>query len=126
MTDTNSDHGTAAKASYDFAFPPPRETLVRVERVPEGVLIRANRHTFGEARKKSFVHQLAAEGFIPDEYQQFDGFEKASPRISWIVDSTWVMPGRRARAETNGFMCRLLIVAGLIWIGSLVGLFIRH
>ena len=51
--------------SFDF-YLPLLDTLVRVERSGDQIVIRATRDTFSAACKASFIRELAAEGFIPD------------------------------------------------------------
>ena len=55
---------------YEFSFPD-LDTLVQVEERAGAVLVRATRDTFSSARKEYFIRELAAEGFIPDEFQWF-------------------------------------------------------
>ena len=39
----------------------------------ETVTVRASKNNVPEPRKLLFIHKLAAEGFIPDNYQWFSG-----------------------------------------------------
>jgi hypothetical protein len=102
--------------SYNFYFPDV-DTLIRVESSPEAVIIRASRNTFTDQRKRSFIHQLAAEGFIPDDY---DWFLLASSEISrgarWLIDYSWLKIDATALAPTDRFMHRLIGGTCLLWI----------
>ncbi len=59
---------TLPPRAYEFYFPE-RDTLVLVETTPAAVIIRATRDTFSEKRKRFFIHELAAEGFIADDFE---------------------------------------------------------
>lgn|ERR1041385_1542741 len=108
---------------YDFSFPT-LDTYVRLETRGQRVLIRATRHTFSPQRKRSFIHELAAEGFIDDRYRWFSSFETTSSSIEWLIDDSWLLPNERMRAQTNRFMIRLLAGAGLLWLVLLAALFL--
>ena len=45
------------------------DTLVRVEPFDDVVTIRASRDTFSPQGKECFIRELAAEGFIDDDYR---------------------------------------------------------
>ena len=106
---------------FNFSFPL-LDTLVRVEKSNERVLIRASRDTFSEPRKISFVHELAAEGFIDDSYASFSGFDRSFFAIDWVIDGSWLMPDKAARAATNRFMIRLIASVALLWVVLMGGL----
>src|ERR1700677_1863250 len=71
---------------YVFRFPP-LDTVPPVDVLDEAVTIRASRNTFSKRRKISFVRELVAEGFIPDEFQ-WSSLPDAEPDypIQWLVD----------------------------------------
>src|ERR1700722_14737377 len=54
--------------TFEFRFPA-LDTLVKVQVRDERVTIRASRDSFTSQRKEAFIHELATEGFIPDEYR---------------------------------------------------------
>jgi len=101
---------------YDFSFPA-LGTLIRLETRGERAVIRASRNTFSEARKRSFIRELAAEGFISDGEVSF-------VRVRWVIDDSWLFPGKEARTKTNRFMLRLLVGGGLLWLSLLAAVFL--
>jgi len=109
---------------FEFCFPT-TDTLLLVQRLPHGVLIRATRDTFSECRKVSFIRELAAEGFIDDCYRLFSGFDQSILPIRWCIDYSWLKPGRIAQARTNYFMIKLLMFAGLLWLSLMTALLLR-
>jgi hypothetical protein len=74
--------------SRQFVFRFPHvSTVVQVEVIGSSVTIRASADTFSRRRKLSFVRELVAEGFIPDEFQWSLFTEARSDYpIVWIVD----------------------------------------
>ena len=53
--------------------------------------IRAALDNYSERRKALFIHELAAEGFIPDEYQFMTNTDSDSFfRIQWVIDTSWL------------------------------------
>jgi hypothetical protein len=71
---------------YVFRFPH-LSTVVQVEVVGSSITIRSSADTFSRRRKLSFVRELVAEGFIPDEFQWSSLSEVRSDYpIVWIVD----------------------------------------
>ena len=71
---------------YVFRFPH-LSTVVQVEVIGNAITIRASGDTFSRRRKISFLRELVAEGFIPDEYQwsSFSAVRSDYP-IVWVVD----------------------------------------
>ena len=110
---------------YDFYFPDV-DTLIRVESSPEAVIIRASRNTFSERRKRSFVHQLAAEGFIPDDYEWLSlASSELSRGARWLIDFSWLKLDPIPFAPADRFMHRLIGAAFLLWIALMI-VFLRH
>ncbi|HUJ43719.1 MAG TPA: hypothetical protein VLW52_08945 [Opitutaceae bacterium] len=111
---------------FDFCFPE-LDTLVQVEAADGAVVIRASRDTFSEIRRQRFIRELAAEGFIPDQYQWLGS---AAPGIAggvrWLVDASCFQPGPTRIAETRRFMFRLLGAGGLLWLLLISMLVARH
>jgi hypothetical protein len=108
--------------SYEFYFPE-RDTLVLVEASPVEVTIRASRDTFSERRKRCFIHELAAEGFIPDDYEWHSLAVTATSRgAHWRVDPSWLRADEAARACARRFMVRLLAGGCLLWLGLMATL----
>jgi hypothetical protein len=106
---------------FEFSFPR-LDTVVEVESSTDRVVIRTSRDTFSEARRTCFVRELAAEGFIREEFRwrppNVDG------GVHWIVDASAFMPGPDCVAETNRFTVRLLFSATALWCFLLGGLFL--
>jgi hypothetical protein len=86
------------------------------------MVIRASRNTFSEECKARFIRELAAEGFIPDDYRRLPraGME-SSPGIRWLIDPSCFKPDKTIAAGTRRFMVRLLGTAVLFWL-MMIGL----
>ncbi len=104
--------------SFEFYFPD-LDTLLLVEEAEDRVVIRASRNSFSEQRKTFFLHELAAEGFIPDRYQWVSNFEANWSLVSWFVDASWVRVHESNTARTRKFMVRLLLSAAFCWLGMM-------
>lgn len=108
---------------FEFTFTQ-LDTLIQVEYSGEAIVIRATRDTFTDARKDAFIHELAAEGFIPDAYQWYSVSDThpALP-LCWIVDYSWLNPDNSELARSRRIMFRILGAAAALWIGLMVALF---
>ncbi len=110
---------SAPPCFYEFYFPDV-DTHVQVESSSAAVIIRATRNTFSESRKRRFIHELAAEGFIPDD---FDWLSLADSELSrgvhWRLDISWLQINPEMTARTRRFMMRLLAGAGLLWLAMM-------
>src|SRR5436305_1633541 len=73
--------------SFEFRFAR-LDTLVLVEEKAGQVVIRATRNTFSDPAKLKFIHHLAKEGFIPDEFQWV--WTTSAPGVQWVVDYSWL------------------------------------
>ena len=92
--------------SYEF-YLRDIDTRVLVEETAAGVIIRMSRNTLSERRKASFLHELAAEGFIEDSVQW-------SPRdVRWLVDAPRTGGHRVEYSPADRFMIRLFVASGL-------------
>lgn len=110
---------------YEFYFPE-RDTLVLVEASPAAVTIRASRDTFSEKRKRFFIHELAAEGFIPDDYEWYSlAGSELSRGARWLVDPTWLQVNPAATACARRFMVRLLAGGLGLWLGLMAVLLLH-
>ena len=109
---------------YEFQYPE-LDTLILVETSAAEVTIRATRDSFSEQRKLSFVHELAAEGFIPEDYAwrtlAGSGFSRG---VRWLVDVSWLKIDPAATAIARRFMVRLLAGGCLLWLALMAGLFL--
>lgn len=110
------------RLSYEFRFPD-LDTLVKVEVQDERVTIRASRDSFSSRRKELFIHELAAEGFIPDEYRwhsvRATGW--ATSNLRWLVDFSWTAEGPEAQARAQKFALRTL-AGSVVLLGVLTGM----
>ena len=107
---------SAPPCCYEFYFPDV-DTLVRVETSSVAVVIRASRNTFSEQRKRRFIHELAAEGFIPDDYEWLSlASSELSRGVRWLVDVSWLKIDPEMTAKTRRFMVRLIAGAALLWL----------
>ena len=108
--------------SYEFYFAD-LDTLVLVESSPDEVIIRATRNTFSERRKNFFIHELAAEGFIPENYAWVSvGGPDFSRGVRWLVDLSWLKNQLPDPSVSRRFMLRLLGGAVLLWVVLMCGL----
>jgi len=105
---------------FDF---PRLDTVVVVEPFADGVVIRASRNTFTADRKACFIRELAAEGFIGEEYGS--AWFSASGAVRWIVDAAGFMPDAAHLAATRRLMLRLIFSAASLW-ASLMGFLLVH
>jgi len=93
---------------YEFAFAH-LDTLVQVEVGAEGVVIRTSRDSFSARRKDAFVRELAAEGFIPEEYGMLGSSPTAvrAQPVRWMVDISWIELPPSPYATIQGAFRRL-------------------
>jgi hypothetical protein len=90
------------------------ENFILVENHEAGVTIRAAFNNFSERRRQLFIRELAAEGFIPDEYQFFVNTSASDALgVQWIVDKSWlrVHPAVEATAHRRLWMLYLGVLA---------------
>jgi len=116
----------AAEPRYHEFYFANLDTLVEVEQVAGAVTIRATRDTFSARRRECFIHELAAEGFIDDDYRWFS-FTDAHPfrRVCWFVDYSWLKISPELTASTRRFVLRLFGAAVLLWLALMTALFLR-
>ena len=69
---------------------------VLIENGPSGVVISTTRDNISDSRKSLLIHQLAAEGFIPDRYEWF-----SEPAEDGLLGVKWtaISPSRATKAE---------------------------
>jgi hypothetical protein len=89
-----------------------------VEVWEEAVTVRATRNTFTAQRKDSFIRELAAEGFIPDDYRWASLEDADSPYrgIHWTVDCSWLTVDEDQVAGTQRFVFGIVVSAALMLI----------
>lgn len=113
---------------YDFNFPD-LDTLVRVEIHGSDVTIRTTRDSFSPRRKRAFIHELAAEGFIPEDldWSTICGSAWKRKTVRWTVDTDWLEPDPYVKATSTKLVVRLFsgsvlvlaILMGLVFSGHL-------
>ena len=117
---------TNSSRQHEFYFPG-LDNLILVENRTDGVVIRATRNNFSEARKSFFIRELAAEGFIPDSYGWFSSSAADTfLGVRWIIDRSWVGLHPKMARRTNRYMRYLLLGVGLFWLGLMSLLFLCH
>jgi hypothetical protein len=110
---------------YVFRFPH-LGTVLQVDVLDDAVTIRASRNTFSKRRKISFVRELVAEGFIPDEFQWSSMPEAESDYpIQWIVDRSRFEIVEQA-ASSKGVALKLFAGTALMVAVLLATLFTGH
>ena len=116
---------SAPPCCYEFYFPDV-DTLIQVEASPAAVVIRASRDTFSDRRKSRFIQVLAAEGFIPDDYEWFLlASSEYSRGVRWLVDYSWLQLNPEMMAGTRRFMVRLIAGAALLWLAMMTVLLLQ-
>lgn len=100
--------------SFEFSTFNP-ENLILVENEAERVLIRAAYNNFSPRRKAFLIRQLAAEGYIPDQYEQFSEMTWDTG-VVWTVDRSLVALGAGVKERSGKLMGRLLMGASLLWV----------
>ena len=109
--------GSAPLRVFEFCFAELDYTLVRVEERDGHVVIRASDDTFSPARKVGFIRELAAEGFIPDEFAGMTpgGHDLFGHTLQWRVDATWLKVDTELMARHSRVARRLLVPTMLFW-----------
>jgi hypothetical protein len=98
---------------YVFDFPH-LDTVVQVAPLTKEVVIRASRSTFSERRKRCFIRELVAEGFIDPAFGWCDSPSPGGVR--WVVDPSAFLPDAEHAAETRHFMVRLIFSSIALWL----------
>ena len=101
------------------------DTHVRVEESAGTVVVRVSRNTHSEGRKISFIRELAAEGFIPDEYYRHPlAGRGAFHGARWEVDHAWLLPDPALAARARRQLAKTLLVATGLWLVLMGALFL--
>lgn len=98
------------------------DTSLLAECSGDKVLIRATRNSFTERGKINFIHQLASEGFIPDQYQWLPNLNSARSNVRWQVDDSWHKIPEAATLCARKFMLGLMASAVSLWFGLMLAL----
>jgi hypothetical protein len=114
--------------TFEFCFIELDYTLVRVEESAGDVTIRATADTFSNHRKICFIRELAAEGFIPDDYRWFSltGSETYTRVVRWLVDFSWLKLDEALIARTNRLVRRFILPVTLLWLLFIYAIFPGH
>ena len=95
-----------------------KRDCVLVENHKASVVIRAARNDISSREKLFLVRHLADEGFIPDRYRRFAGFESEfSPGLDWVVDSSWL---KEKDAPNKNALSQILKVTGCAFVAWLL------
>ena len=111
---------------FQFYFPDLDNIILVETQEDESVTIRVTRDNCSERRKIFFIRKLAAEGFIPDQYQWFSGATDGSSGVLWIKDYSWLKRWPVVTRTSNRFMRRLLVAACIFWIAIMRVLFVSN
>jgi hypothetical protein len=103
------------------------DNIILVEcREDETITVRATKNNCSEQRKITFIRKLAAEGFVPDNYQWFSGATDGSNGVRWIKDLSWLKIEPAVRKQSNRTMKRLLLAACVLWMAMMRVLLVSH
>ena len=109
---------------FEFDFPH-LDTSIVVEESEAEVIVRASRNTFSDRCKICFIHELAAEGFIPDSYESFSSFDGSDGlTVRWLVDYSRQRFNQVQAVRAREFMVRLLVFATILWLLMVAALFL--
>jgi hypothetical protein len=99
-------------ASFQFSTNNPQNLIV-VEHQDDEVLFRAAYDNFSPRRKAFLIRQLAAEGYIPDCFEDFTELT-AGAGLVWVIDRSLLNVAPEARQRCSRFMRRLMVGSGLL------------
>lgn len=96
------------------------DNIILVERLDEeNIRIRFTKNNLSAKRRTAFVQHLAAEGFIPDQFQWYSGSEFGTLGVQWVRDCSWVKLPEKVIRRSNRFMKLLIAGACLFWIAMM-------
>ena len=101
-------------ASVQFSTHNPPNLIV-IENLEDQVLFRAAEDNFSERRKAFLIRQLAAEGYIPDVFEDFTEHSRTKGLV-WVTDRSLLFIGPEARRRNSRFMKRLVLGGCLLWL----------
>ncbi|HLX70005.1 MAG TPA: hypothetical protein VKV04_10300 [Verrucomicrobiae bacterium] len=76
--------------------------------------VRCTRDNLSRRRKVFFIRELAAEGFIPEEYQWFSETAIDSSRVQWFKDWSWV----KVPETITGRSIKFILLACVLWMAA--------
>jgi hypothetical protein len=91
------------------------QNLIVIERAKDTVLIRAAQDNYSARRKAFLIRQLAAEGYIPDQYEQYKEHAPVEG-LTWVTDRSLLFVGSEATKRTRRIMQRVLAGGCLLWL----------
>jgi len=116
----NEAEGKAAGARAQVYAPieisthnPPN--LIIVERRRATVLMRAAQNNFSPRRKAFLIRQLAAEGYIPGQFESFTEYAPVEG-LTWVIDRSLLFVGAEATRRTGRIMRRVIAGGCLLWL----------
>ena len=78
------------------------------------ITIRCTRDNLSKRRIVSLIRELAAEGFIPDEYEWLSETAIDSSRIQWFKDWSWV----KVPETITGRSMKFVLLAFVLWMAA--------
>ena len=101
-----------AQIQFSTHNPP---NLIAIERARESVLIRAAQDNFSPRRKAFLIRELAAEGYFPEQYEEFREYAPVEG-LTWVIHRSRLFIGPEATRRTGRIMRRVLAGGGLLWL----------
>jgi hypothetical protein len=98
--------------------------LIIIESHRNQVVFRAAQDNFSERRKAFLIRQLAAEGYIPDEFEEYTEHTRNSNLI-WVIDRSLLYIGPEASRRCSRFMQRLVVGGCVLWLVEIGLLFFK-
>ena len=97
------------------------DNRILVENGENGVVIHATRNNFSPARKRAFVREIAAEGFIPDQFEWLvdSGIENV-PGLIWIIDGSGAQAHSIVKGMATRRIVRILAASGVLWLALML------
>jgi hypothetical protein len=113
----------AVYAPIEFSTHNP-ENLIIIENSGKVVIIRAAYDNFSPRRKAFLIRQLAAEGYIPDQFESYSEDEFCRlPGLIWTIDRSLLILSAEAIRHSTQFMQRLIMGSCLLWLLEMIVLF---
>jgi hypothetical protein len=104
---------------FQFYFPDLDNILLVECHEDESVTVRASKDNVTDERKICFIRKLAAEGFIPDQYQWYSGSTDGSVAVRWVKDYSWLKTHQPSKRRSNRVMARMFVAACVLWLAMM-------
>jgi hypothetical protein len=101
------------------------ENRILVQNSESCVVIRAARDNFSEREMAWFIRYLAAEGFISDEFEDFQTFDWTGTSITWVVDRSWMRREITRLQRLDRFLIQLFVSASVLWLALMAFAFLH-